>query len=244
MALARLMAAEGCHLVLVARRESRLQDLANELSESHGVKTHCLPMDLGLAKAPEVLADRLKDYDISIIANNAGFAMTGKFASADPARLEQMVALNIRFVMQFTRLMLPRLLERDKPGRILNTGSVAGHQGVPHFAAYAATKAFVNHFSEGLAWEVRRSKVRICTIEPGQTASEFFQVAEMEDSFISRFAVLTTNQVAKAGVRALKTGKPRTVVGLLNKLLVFSLRITPRSLVRIVISMLFKDLAK
>lgn len=236
------MAKKGCNLFLVARREELLRDLSMSLIERHGVEVKWLPLDLTMPSAPSDLASQLEQLPITIVVNNAGFAVAGPFDTADSASVSRMIDLNIRFLTTFTRLMLPKLMARDG-GRILNVGSVAGHQGVPYMAAYAASKAYVNHFTEGLNWELRGSKVVASSLEPGQTSSEFFEVAGVANSFMAHFGVLRPETVARKGVQMIEKGQTRCVVGLLNKLLVFSLRITPRSLVRLVITRLFRDWA-
>lgn len=241
--IACVLAAQGCHLFLVARREEMLRDLSVALAEQYGVDVKWRPIDLTIPSAPADLAEQLEQLPISIVVNNAGFAVAGSFESSDFNAISRMIDLNIRFLTGFCRLMLPRLKARKDGARIMNVGSVAGHQGVPNMAAYAATKAYVNHFTEGLNWELRGTGVAVTSLEPGQTASEFFDVAGVSDVFMAQFGVLRPEAVARIGVSVMVKGKPRHVVGFLNKLLIFSLRITPRFMVRMVITRLFRDWA-
>ena len=241
-AIATELAQRGCNLVIVARRENLLQALAQQLANTHGVRVEAIPLDLTAADAAETLAAKIETLPVTILVNNAGFAVLGAFEAGDREQYMRMIQLNIAFLTRFTHIMLPRLLAEKRPTRILNVGSVAGHQGVPNMAAYAATKAYVNHFSEGLNWELRGTPVTVCSVEPGQTASEFFESAGVTDAFMARFALLQSETVARAGVGAIISGKPRTVVGGLNKMLVFGLRIFPRWMVRLVVSKMFADM--
>ncbi len=242
-AIAEILAARGCFLFLVARREARLESLAQTLAKTYGVKVKWCALDLIARDAAATLFQQLEPYPISIVVNNAGFAVAGRLEKADGEELSRMIDLNIGFLTEFCRLMVPRLKDRSEGGHILNVGSVAGYQGVPFMASYAATKAYVNHFTEGLNWELRGTGVGVTCLQPGQTASEFFQVAGLSDSKMANAGLLSCEQVAREGVNAMVKGKPKTVAGLLNKVRVFGLRLTPRSLVRLVITGMFRDMA-
>jgi len=241
-ALAQELAERGCCLVLTARREQRLAELAAELNARFGVKTTWRALDLTEPNAAAELAGSLESKPISILVNNAGVALSGPFQEAD--RLAAMIALNTVFLTDFTRRMLPRLLARSDGARILNVGSIAGCQGVPYMAAYAATKAFVNNFSEGLDWELRGSSVGVACLMPGQTATEFFEAAAMTHANVAKSGLMSAQAVARVGVKALIAGRGGHVAGWFNKFRVFSLRLTPRWLVRLVITWLFRDLDK
>ncbi len=242
-AIAEELAARGCHLSLAARREDRLAEIAANLSAKHGVQTTTHPMDLSLPGAAEKLAGALESRPISVLVNNAGFGMTGRYAGADDATVANMLDLNVKFLAEFTRRMLPGLQAREDGARILNVGSVAGFQGVPFFAAYAASKAFVNGFSQGLAWELRGSAVGVTCLAPGQTESEFLDVADMRDAGIARSGVMDAVAVARAGVKAMIAGRETVVPGWLNWARVTASRFAPRAIVRWTITRMFRDLA-
>ncbi len=242
-ALARQLAAAGCNLIIVARRQEQLNALADELTAKYAVEVTVHAADLTAVDAVEALAGVVADRPISILVNNAGYGVLGSFPKADWGHLANMIDLNVRVVGELTHRLLPGLEEQADGARILNIGSVAGYQGVPHMATYAGTKAFVNHFSEGLAWELRKSNVRVCGLEPGQTASEFFQFSEKEGTFMSRFGLLSAEAVARAGLKQLRSGRSRVVVGFLNKLMVFGLRLFPRPVVGLVVRAMFRDMA-
>ncbi len=241
--IARELAARGCHLVIVARREARLAELAKKLSAEHGVEVKPLAMDLAPPGAAEKLTSAVEGLGVSILVNNAGFAATGVFETIAWQTISSMIDLNVRFLTELTMRLLPALKAHPDGAGILNVGSIAGYQGVTNMAAYAATKAFVNNLTEGLNWELRGAKVHATCLAPGKTASEFFEVAGMTDTSMARSRLMSSRAVARLGVDALQKGKPKVVTGLMNKLMVFSLRFSPRSMVRTVITRMFRDLA-
>lgn len=240
--LATVLASHGTNLVLVARREGLLNELSHVLTTAHEIKTRIIAMDLTKPLAHEVLAERVRDLKVQVIVNNAGFALTGRLEGQDWTSLSKMIDLNIRFMVGFCHMMVARMRELNEPCRILNLGSVAGYQGVPFFAAYAASKAFVNNFSEGLAWELRDTQIKVTCLQPGQTATEFFKVADMEGSKISKSQLSTAGDVARTGISTMVNGRESVVVGMMNKIKIFSLRFSPRWSVRLVIQHLFRDL--
>lgn len=241
-ALAVEIAKAGGNLVLVARQEQALQQFAGQLSLDYGVETRVKALDLSRDDAPEFLAEHLLNLPISVIVNNAGVGHSGRFSEMDAAHMRAMLALNVYFPTEFCRLMIPRLLARGEACRILNVGSIAGNQGVPWFLPYAATKAYINMFSEGLNWELRGTPIVVTCLEPGSTHSDFFRKASMEGSFMSRVDVMTAASVARRGIAGMVRGKARVVPGLTNKLRVWSLRVSPRWLVRETIRLMFRDL--
>jgi len=242
-AIARALAEAGCHLIIVARSEARLGEIAAELARSHGVTVTPIALDLTGADAVTSLIEAIEPEKVDILINNAGLGVLGSFSDAEPDDLERMIALNARFPVSMIHAILPHMLAREEPTRIMNVGSVAGHQGVPNMATYAATKAFLNHLSEGLAWELAGSDLKICSLEPGQTATRFFEFSEKQGSFMARFGLLSPERVAAAAVAQLERGKGRCVVGLVNKLLVFTNRILPRAVTGFVVRRMFRDMA-
>lgn len=242
-ALAREMAAGGCHLHLVARRKERLQSLADELKSAHGIQVHIYPMDLSQPDAAEDLFKALVHAPISIVVNNAGIGYTGPFETRDQEVVSRMLDLNIRFFTLFCQRMIRRLKKVGKPARILNVGSIAGYQGVHYFQPYAATKAYVNILSEGMNWELQGSNIKVTCLQPGSTSSEFFQSSNMEGSLMATYGVMSAQAVAEAGVKGMLRGKATVIPGLANKFKIFSLRLSPRWLVRESIRFMFRDLA-
>ncbi|ACY14774.1 SDR family NAD(P)-dependent oxidoreductase [Haliangium ochraceum] len=229
---ARLFAADGHDVVLVARRRERLDQLSEELSASAGVRAHVVPADLCEDGAPEAVCTRLREagVDIEFLVNNAGFGSNGAFAELPLERELDMVTLNIHALVHLTGLLLPAMCERGS-GRILNIGSTAGFQPGPFMSTYYATKAFVNHFTEGLAHELADSGVSATVSCPGATASEFAEHAGNDKSRLFGAKVADAETVAREGYEAMMAGRPMVVHGARNRLLVQSLRLSPRRLV-------------
>ena len=171
---ARLFAADGHDLVLVARRRGRLEALAAELSSRHGVAVHVLVADLadpqGVARVIDDVA-RL-GLVITYLVNNAGFGSKGAFLDSEPARALAMLSVNAAAPLALTRSFLPGMVSR-RSGRILNVSSMAGFEPGPFMATYHATKAFLNSFSEALSRELQGTGVTLTLSCPGNTETEF-----------------------------------------------------------------------
>jgi hypothetical protein len=170
-------AARGADLVLVARREDRLRDLADALEREHGITATVVALDLSDADAAAVLRRELDGLGIAIqtLVNNAGFGMKGAFVDAEPDRIAAMVQVNIASLVGLTREFLPDLV-RAGVGALVNIASNAAFQPCPSMAVYGASKAFVLSFTEALAHETRESGLSVVAVCPGATATEFFEV--------------------------------------------------------------------
>jgi short-subunit dehydrogenase len=177
---ARALAAEGLSVVLTARREERLRDLAAELEDKFAVSTRTIALDLAAAEGPTRLLAAVDDLEIGILVANAGVGYAGRVDKQEPARLEQLLALNCRAPMLLVNRLTPKMLER-KRGAVIITGSAAGHQPIPYHAAYAASKAFVLFLGEALSVELRDQGVDVLVLEPGSVASEFQAAASEID---------------------------------------------------------------
>ncbi|MBC2681528.1 SDR family NAD(P)-dependent oxidoreductase [Corynebacterium sp. 4HC-13] len=178
---ARRLAARGANLVLVARREGRLQALAELLEASYGIKAIALAKDLAVPGAGTELQAELDARGITVtsLINNAGFANYTRFTEVEPRNLHNEIAVNIDALVELTRAYLPRFLERAS-GFLVNVSSIAAMQPSPGMAAYGASKAFVLNFTEALWAENRHCGVRILALCPGPTDTEFFHVAGSE----------------------------------------------------------------
>lgn len=240
--LARLFAADGHNLILVARSKDKLQALAAELSSAHGVSVEVIAQDLGQHGAAGKLFEKLGNRQIDFLVNNAGFGLNGPFAQNDRAREIEMLELNIVTLVDLTKLCLPGMLAR-KEGRILNVGSTAGFQPGPFMSSYYASKSYVNLFSEGLSYELRKTGVSVTVLCPGATWTDFANTAGSEksglfDGPLARFTVMKSAKVARIGYRAMLRGKRMVIAGFFNKVQVFSVRLGPRWLVSAIASSL------
>ncbi|MFZ5896621.1 MAG: SDR family NAD(P)-dependent oxidoreductase [Myxococcota bacterium] len=230
---AKLFAADGHGVVLVARRKDELEALGRALEASHGTKAVVMAHDLAERSSArhiyeEVLAQGL---DVEFLVNDAGFGSNGAFVELDIERELHMVDVNVKALMELTYLFLPRMLNRGG-GRILNIGSVAGFQPGPFMATYYASKAFVNSFSEALAFELKGTGVSVTLSCPGPTATEFSSSAGNDNSTMFRAigGVADPSRVAREAYRAMLAGKSSIVHGLKNQAGVQALRVSPHSL--------------
>lgn len=226
------LAAEQHNLVLVARNSARLEELAADLRGRHGVEVRVVVQDLATPGAGEAVAEAIDDCVVDLLVNNAGFQVPiGPFAQGELPDVHSMLAVNVVALTDLTRLLLPRVVEAG--GTICNVASHAAFQPVPYMAAYAATKAYVLHFTEALGRELADAhpgRVYVMALCPGATRTEFWSrsASPVERT---RFAVMTVDAVVAVAMRELKRRR-RTVVipSLLLNAATQSLRISTRSL--------------
>ena len=229
--LAKLFAEDGNNLVIVARREELLNKIADELKSEYGINVEVIPKDLTLEKSTLEIYEQLKDKDIDVIVNNAGFGAVGPFSELDYKRQIDMVNLNITALTSLTRLFIPNMIEKNRGG-ILNVGSLAGFQPGPYASIYYATKAFVLSFTEGLKEELKNSDLKISCLAPGPTNTEFGEVSGLDKSFLFKFGTMGAREVARQGYSGFLNGETVVIPGFSNRLLPLLVRISPRFLVR------------
>jgi uncharacterized protein len=229
--LARILAADGVHLILVGRRRDRLDRVAAELREAHGIGVQVEARDLSeLGAAARLWGDvASRGARIDVLVNNAGVGLYGALEEQDPAELDRMVRLNVSALTTLTRLVLPGMRER-RWGRILNLASVVGFQpGAPYMAAYYATKAYVLSFSKGLALELRGSGVTVTALSPGPVETDFDERAGTSHNVLfTRLPKLSAAAVARAGYAGMQRGSLVVIPGFLTKLLSFAGELPPR----------------
>jgi len=231
--LARAMAGDRWDMVLTARNEARLVELRTELEGANGIRVEVIPEDLSDMAGPARLVSEIEARGLVIetLVNNAGLGSYGPFLGSDLETELRSIDVNVRAVTELAKRLLPGMVERRK-GRILNVASTAAFQPGPGMAVYFATKAYVLHFSEALAHELRGTGVTVTALCPGVTASGFQERAHMENVAMVKGRKLPTSaEVARFGYRAMMRGKPVAIHGLANRLLAFSVRLSPRPLV-------------
>jgi len=230
--LARLFAGDGADLVLIARSEGRLHELAGELADEYGVEAQVVPADLTRPASPGEIVEGLaqRHIDVDVLVNNAGFGARGPVAGIGVERQLEMIEVNVAALTRLTALLLPGMLERRR-GAILNVASTAAFAPGPNQAVYCATKAYVLSFTEALAEEVRGSGVRVSCLAPGATDTGFAARAGMLGTRLFRQGVMDGGSVARAGHDGLRRGKALVIPGLRNRILAFSVRLSPRVLV-------------
>lgn len=215
--LARVFAANKFNLILVARNEARLNQIADELRGKHGIETKTLVKDLSLASAPQEIFDTLHDTPVSVLVNNAGFGWRGTFTECDLQKTAlDMMHVNMDSLVALTRLFVPPMLAR-KSGRVMNVASTAAFQPGPFSNIYFATKAFVLSFSQALSEELNGAGVTVTALCPGPTRTEFFERAGMQQ-FRKEAFMMDARVVAEIGFRGAMRGKRVVVPGAMNKL--------------------------
>jgi hypothetical protein len=228
--LARLFAADGDDLVLVARRESRLEALAADLRAKYGVGATVVPLDLTGANAVDELIDAVDGAALHVdtLVNNAGFGVHGPYHETDAEVERSMLDLNVVALTELTKRVIPGMVERGS-GRILNVASIAAVYPSPTGAVYAATKAYVLSYSVALAEELRPHGVTVTALCPGTTDTEWFDHGGVENSGLVSQKKATANSVARVGVDALTAGEAIAVPTTAGKALWHATRLLPRT---------------
>jgi short-subunit dehydrogenase len=227
---AKRFARDGFDLVLVARSEPPMQELAEQLQGTHAITATVIAKDLASAEACDELVVDLHERGINVdaLVNNAGFAQYGPFVEADPAVLHTMLSVNVVALTELTRALLPGMVER-RWGRIVNLGSIGSFAPAPMTGAYAATKAYVLSLSLALTEELKGTGVTVTALCPGPTATGFQARAEMSDSkLIAGRKLDSAEDVVRAGYAAMNRGRPYQVTGTTSKVFAFGTRFLPR----------------
>ncbi len=234
--LARIFAREHYDVVLVARNQTRLEEIAAELRSSHGVQADVIARDLASPEAPAEIQRQVGPVDV--LVNNAGYGLYGPFADSPVEDELNLMHLNMDALVALTRLFLPAMIA-SRRGRILNVASTAAFQPGPLMALYYASKAFVLHFSEAIANELEGTGVTVTILCPGPTETGFQARAAMEDSRLVRMGrMMSAKAVAEKGYRGLIRGKTIVMPGVRNRILAQSVRFSPRKLVTKIARML------
>jgi short-subunit dehydrogenase len=231
--LAKSFAQSGHNLILVARSESKLESLKQELVQKHSVHVETIITDLSEVDAASKLVEELnhRKLVVDILVNNAGFGELGRFDEISTQRQLNMMQLNVVTVVHLTRLLIPEMLKR-KSGGILNVASTAAFQPGPNMAVYYATKAFVLSFSEAIHEELIDSGIKVACLAPGPTETGFGA-----DSGMSKTKIFTSNTmdaaaVAKVAAEAYASNQAVIVPGWKNWFGTMLTRVVPRSMAR------------
>jgi short-subunit dehydrogenase len=242
-ALATELAARGHHLILTARREEVLTALAVKLTERHGVTVEVRAADLADPDDRAKLCDELATRNVSILCANAGTATFGPVASLDPADEKAQVQLNVLGVHDLVLAVLPGMVAR-RAGGILISGSTAGNSPIPNNATYAASKAFVNTFSESLRGEVKSQGVHVTVLAPGPVRTDLPDPSEQSlvERLIPDFLWISTEYTAKTSLDGLDRNKMRVVPGVTSKAMSIASGYAPRAIVSPIVGAVYKKL--
>jgi short-subunit dehydrogenase len=231
--VARVLAERGYGVTLTARRKERLDELARELSETHGIKADTVACDLSSIAARHRMIQTLdkRGRAVDVLVNNAGFGSAGRFQNLDADDELRMVRTNVEAVVDLCAHYVPQMIQRGGGG-ILNVASTASFQPIPRQATYAATKAFVLSFTEALHVDLRRTGVTATALCPGPTKTEFARVAGIDEGLMDLPGVVyTAEEMARAGIAALERGRRATVPGPTNLVGAIAGRLSPRAVV-------------
>ncbi|CAM3951688.1 SDR family oxidoreductase [Smaragdicoccus niigatensis] len=219
------LASRGYDLVLVARNEARMHDLAADLKRQYGARSEVLVADLADAQGRAAVEKRLAE-GVQFLVNNAGFGLTGEFWSLTPEQLQAQLDVNVTAVLQFTRAALPAMMAAAK-GDIINVASVAGL--IPgRGSTYSASKAYVVSFTEGLAGALSGTGVRIQALCPGLVHTEFHERAGLELGKVPKSLWLDVDQVVSGSLNDLAAGKVVSVPSFQYKAITTAARLVPR----------------
>lgn len=219
----------GDDVVLVARSEGKLQELAEQVRKEHSVGATVIPSDLATSDGVDRLVDHLRDQAIHIdtLVNNAGFGALGKFADLSIDRQTDMLMVNVVAVTRLTRALLPAMLQRGRGG-VLNVGSIAAYQAGPNMSVYYASKAYVLSFTEGLREELAGTGLHVTCLEPGPTESNFGDDSGMNKLEMFSSSSMSSKAVAKAGYQGYRDNDAIVIPGWKNRLMVASTGLLPR----------------
>ena len=228
-AFARLLAERGADVIITARRKEKLDALAKELEDKHGVAVDVVALDLAEPGSPAKLWEATEGAGraIDVLVNNAGGSVHAYFVGTPWERIARQIQLNVVSLTELTHRFAKAMVERGR-GYVLNVSSIGAYTPTPSMATYSAGKAFVRDFTEALAFELRGTPVRVCSLCPGGTETEFHLVAGQKLPKAIRSTFMSAEDCAAIGLRALFGGRRNVVSGIFNKLSVFFMRFMPR----------------
>lgn len=240
--IARQLAQRGYHLLLVARSEDELQELAEELKEKHRVNAFYLSVDLAVSGTALVVAEwaNSKTDQLTILVNNAGYGIWGSFDALGIEVQMNMLQLNINAVLELTYHMLPGLKTHPQ-SYVLNVASTAAYQAMPTMALYAASKSFILSYSRALRYELKDTTVSVSCLSPGPTATGFGSRAGL-DAFaeLAEKFNMPAEAVAQIGLDGMFNKKPEIIAGFLNKVSAWGANFLPKKLVEKISANLYR----
>jgi short-subunit dehydrogenase len=233
-AIAEELASKKFDLLIVARSQDLLQQVARNISEKFSVKVYYFTTDLSDTNAAQKVFDwcEQNNYNIEILVNNAGYGLSGLFEKYTTEENTNMMHVNMLTPVQLCQLFLP-MLKQHRQSFILNIASSAAYQAVPYLSVYAASKAFILSYSRGLRQELKNTGVSVTTISPGSTDTDFAVRAQIGEKGLqtAKKVNMTAEAVAKIAVKSMFAGKAEVITGFINKLGAFMVWLMPKGLV-------------
>lgn len=232
-AIAYNLASKKINLVLVARSENLLKEIAADINQQYNIDVQFLSIDLADANAAENIFDWItkKSIAVNILINNAGYGLSGNFEKYSAADYTNMMQVNMTSLVKLILLFLP-LLKQQKQSYILNVASAAAYQAVPYLSTYAASKSFVVSFSRGLHHELKKTNVSVTCISPGGTNTDFGKRADVSPKAMKagEKVNMSAGEVASIAVNSMFKKKSEVIAGFINKLGAFLVWLTPKKL--------------
>ena len=230
----------GYDVVLVARRRDLLDSMATELRSLQAMRADIIEADLATDAGVSAIERRVAQGDIDLLVNNAGFGTQGEFEALPIARELQEIDLNVRAVVRLCHAVLPSMYER-RSGAIINVASTGAFQPVPYMATYAATKAFVLHFSEALHEEAAAHGVTVTCLCPGPVKTGFQENAGLESSRLPSVGWVTVEDVVASALSSMRRGRAIAIPGALNRATAESASLMPRFITRKIAGAMFRN---
>lgn len=229
---ARQLASLGADLVLAARRQDRLEDLAKELRTQYSVHVDCIQVDLAVPGSVQKLFHQATQNkkNVTLLINNAGLGKYGAFVDFNYEDHQSTLSVNTVALTELTYLFVKHMLAHGKKSYITQIASIAAFQPVSYFTVYSATKAYVRVFSETLAFELKNTNVKVFCLCPGGVVTEFFEQAGQKITARGEMTMMMPQDVVHLGIKAMLKGKTVFVPGILNKIACFLPRLLPRKL--------------
>jgi len=206
--IAELAAGDGYDVVVTARREERLRELAESVERDHGVSATVVAQDLAEPDAADRLYETVRDagVDVDVLVNNAGVPLYGRFTDTDPEAERDMLRVNVTAPTELTRLFLPEMVERGRGG-VLNTASLTSFYPIPRKAVYGATKSYLLSFSRAVAHEAEDAGVTVTALCPGVVETEYAERGGVADSGTMSGVTNDPRSVAAAGWNGFRNGE-------------------------------------
>lgn len=225
---AQIFARKGYNLVLVARNESKLEQIAKNFEKNYDIRVTILPLDLSQTNSASKLYSEItnRKIQIDILINNAGFGDYGNFVDSELDKTTSMINLNMTSLTELSLVFIKEMKKRNS-GKILNIASTASFQLIPKFAVYAATKSYVLNFTEALHYELKDTNVSVSVLCPGPTATSFEKSANMKNSKLFKSGVMKAKTVAKIGYNGLMKNKMTIIPGFKNQVMAILSNMTP-----------------
>ena len=228
-ALAATFARNGHAVLVVARREERLLSLCQELKQKYGAKVSCLALDITAPGAPQDLFGEAVQIlgKVHVLINNAGMSPYQEFRELSYSHLCQILALNVRSLTELCYLFMPHMLGHGESSHVVNVSSVGGYTPLPRFSVYTGSKQYIRSFTNLLNYEYRDTNIKISTLIPGGTLTEFPVLAGQQIKEFAKKSMMTPEQVAEIAYPAIIKGKRVIVPGLINQLAVIMGKLLP-----------------